>query len=287
MQNKCNWFISLLASVGLSFSIATPGASQALLPYTLDWDGETLERQGFELIQDSIQLAQLQQYQLAVPYAKLATQLVPDYYQSWLILGTLFVQQEDLEEGISALRRAKLLSPKEESAGILFTLGSAYFRQKDYNAAVEELQAGLKLESNSPSALFDLGNSYFLLEKHGKAIANYEKAFNLGKEEFWPAINNIGLVKYEQGDIPGAIANWQTAFSIDNEAAEPMLAVAVALYTEGEKDKGLALAKKALSIDSRYRELEFLKENLWGDRLLKDTEIFLNTPEMQEVLAGI
>ncbi len=287
MQNKCNWFISILASVGLSCIIAKPGASQALLPYTLDWDGDKLEEQGFELLQDSIQLAQFQQYQLAVPYAKLGTQLVPHFYRGWLILGTLLVQQEDLEAGIAALRRAKLLAPKEEKATIFFTLGSAYFRQENYNAAVEELEAGLKLEPNTPEALFDLGNSYFRLEKYGKAIANYAKAFNQGQEEFWPAINNIGLVKYEQGDIAGAIADWQTALDIENEAAEPMLAVAVALYTQGEKDKGLALGEKALSTDIRYQELEFLKENLWGDRLLKDTERFLNTPEMQAALAGI
>jgi hypothetical protein len=37
----------------------------------------------------------------------------------------------------------------------------------------------------------------------------------------------------------------------------------------------------ALRIDSRYANLDFLKENLWGDRLLADTKKFLEIPEIK------
>ena len=37
----------------------------------------------------------------------------------------------------------------------------------------------------------------------------------------------------------------------------------------------------ALRIDSRYADLDFLKENLWGDRLLSDTKKFLELPEIK------
>ena len=284
---KCNWLISLVASVGLSCSIATPGWPQALLPYTPTLNSEKLKEQGEALFQDTIQLAQFQQFQLAFSYAKLVTQLIPNDYRPWFILGTISVQQEELEEGIVALRRALKLAPKEGQAGILFTLGEAYFSLGDYTAAVEELAAGLELEPNAPEALFNLGNSYFRLKEHQLAIANYQEAYSQSKKEFWPAINNVGLVKYEQGDVAGAIADWQATLTIAPEAAEPQLAIAVALYTRGEKDRGLALGSHALAIDSSYGELEFLKKNLWGDRLLRDTEIFLRTPEIQAVLGSI
>ena len=38
---------------------------------------------------------------------------------------------------------------------------------------------------------------------------------------FWPAINNIGLVQYEQGNIDGAIRNWQAAIALDETSGEP------------------------------------------------------------------
>ncbi|HEY9668168.1 MAG TPA: cytochrome c biogenesis factor, partial [Coleofasciculaceae cyanobacterium] len=119
-----------------------------------------------------------------------------------------------------------------------------------------------------------------MLKQYPKAVAQYEKAVAIEKK-FWPAINNIGLVKYEQGDVQGAIDRWQAAIAIDDEAAEPKLAVAVALYAKGDKEKGLALGEAAIRLDSRYADLEFLKENLWGERLLAQTKEFLANPRIQ------
>ncbi len=278
---KRNWLFSLLAVAGL-WSVALPVSGQALLPYTPQLNSEQLEQQGLELAQEAVQLVRFQQYELALPRAKLAAQLAPNRFQTWFILGSLYVQQEKLDEGIEALQQAHSLAPEE--AQILFTLGSAYFQSGNYRAALAELEAGLKIEPDVPGALFDLGNVHLMLEQFPEAIASYKKAFAQDKK-FWPAINNIGLIKYEQGDVQGAIENWQKAIAINREQAEPQLAVAVALYTQGQWEKGLKLGEAALDIDSRYADLGFLKENLWGDRLLKDTEVFLETPQMQAILA--
>ncbi len=37
-------------------------------------------------------------------------------------------------------------------------------------------------------------------------------------------------------------------------------------------------------MDNRYSDLEFLRENLWGDRLLGDTKRFLDTPQMRAII---
>jgi tetratricopeptide (TPR) repeat protein len=119
-----------------------------------------------------------------------------------------------------------------------------------------------------------------MLKQFPKAIAAYEQAV-VQEKKFWPAINNIGLVKYEQGDVRGAIEKWQAAIALDDQAAEPRLAVAVALYAQGAQEKGLSLGEAAIRLDSRYADLAFLKENLWGDRLLSETKKFLETPRIQ------
>jgi tetratricopeptide (TPR) repeat protein len=123
-----------------------------------------------------------------------------------------------------------------------------------------------------------------MLEKFSEAIAQYEQA--LAKDQtFWPAVNNIGLIEYERGDIETAIAKWQTAIDIDPEAAEPQLAVAVAWWARGQQERGLRIGEAALRLDPRYGDLEFLKENLWGDRLIADTKKFFQTPRIQAMLA--
>lgn len=272
--------LSILVLLGL-LTVQVPVSAQALVPYTLQLDSKELEQQGLNLAQEAVQLVRFQQYELALPRATLATELAPKTYQTWFILGSLYVQNKELDKGIEALQRAKTIAPKE--AGILFTLGSARFQKKEYNAAISELETGLKLKPNVPEALFDLGNAYFMLKQYPKAIAQYEKAVAQEKK-FWPAMNNIGLVKYEQGDVAGAIKQWQAAVAIDKEAAEPLLATAVALYTKGEREKGISLGEAAIRIDSRYTDLKFLQENLWGERLLSDTKKFLEVPKIQAMI---
>jgi tetratricopeptide (TPR) repeat protein len=131
--------------------------------------------------------------------------------------------------------------------------------------------------------LFDLGNGYYMLGRLPEAIAQYNKAVANDKK-FWPAINNIGLIKYEQGDVQGAIKQWQAAVAIEKQAAEPLLALAVALYGKGDRQQGLAMGEAALRIDGRYGDLDFLKQNLWGNRLLSDTKKFLELPRIQAAL---
>ncbi|NJK37390.1 MAG: tetratricopeptide repeat protein [Oscillatoriales cyanobacterium RM2_1_1] len=270
----------------LSWGIVTlPAHGQALLPYTPQLDPEQLEQNGLDLIQEAAQLTRFQQYQLALPRAELATQLAPNNYQTWALLGSLYLQVDRTEEGIKNLQKAQSLAPKDEP-GVRFALGEAYFRQKQYQKAVDEIEAGLKIRSDVPGALFDLGNSYLMLGQYDAAIAHYEKAFAQEKN-LWPAINNIGLVHYEKGEIDQAITQWEAAVAIDQKAAEPLLALAVALYTQGKVEEGVATGETALKIDGRYADIDFLKDNLWGDRLIGDTMKFLATPQMQETIAQL
>ncbi|MCS6814629.1 MAG: tetratricopeptide repeat protein, partial [Cyanobacteria bacterium] len=117
-----------------------------------------------------------------------------------------------------------------------------------------------------------------------EAIAQYEKAVQ-HDAKFWPALNNIGLIRYEQGDVEGAMRHWRESIAIDDKQAEPQLALAVALYAKGDRTQGLLLGEQALRLDKRYADLEFLKENLWGDRLLAEAKKFLSVPQIKAVLA--
>ncbi len=272
--------ISFLVICGL-WSMPKAAHAQALLPHTLQLDAAKLEKQGLSLAQEAAQLGQFQQFELALPRARLASQLAPNSDKVWFLLGGLQMQSKDLDAAIASLKKAQSLNPK--NADVLFALGSAHFQQQKYPAAIASYQAGLKLKPNDPEGLFDLGNAYYMTNRLPEAIAQYDKAVSQNKK-FWPAINNIGLISYEQGDIPGAIQKWQTAVNIDKRAAEPLLALAVALYTKGDRQQALAMGEAALRIDQRYGDLEFLKQNLWGNRLLSDTKKFLELPRIQAAL---
>jgi tetratricopeptide (TPR) repeat protein len=256
MVQKRSLFVTLLMIFGL-WTVAPPAKGQGLLPHTLQLDREDLEMQGVRLAQQAAQLAQFQQYDLALARANLATQLAPREERTWEVL-----------------------------AGILFSIGTTNFQQQNYEGAVENLKAGLKIRPDIPIALFELGNAYYKLDRISQAIAEYEKAI-AADQTFWPALNNIGLIEYEAGNVKAALSKWQSVVDMDPTAAEPQMAIAVVLYFQGDLEQAYAIAETALRLDPRYADIPFLRENLWGDRLLADTQKFLNTPQMQATLAQI
>jgi tetratricopeptide (TPR) repeat protein len=272
--------ISLLVVCGL-WSMPPAVHAQALIPYTLQLDTENLEQQGLRLAQEAAGLGQFQQFELALPRARLASQLAPNNERVWFLLGGLYLQAKDLDGATQALEKARSLNP--QNPDILFALGSANFQQQKYQVAADIYKEGLKLKPDSAEGWFDLGNAYYMLGRLPEAIAHYNKSFGLNAK-FWPAINNIGLIKYEQGDVDSAIKQWRASVKLDQQAAEPLLALAVALYHQGDRRQALTLGENALRMDGRYGNLDFLKENLWGERLLSDAKKFLELPRMQAAL---
>ena len=278
--------VSLLLLLG-AWSQAQPASAQALLPYTLPLDRERLQADGESLATDAAQLAQFRQYDEALARAQLAAQLLPGNPDVLTLLGSLYLQATDRqpEQAIATLEQAKALQP--DNAPIMFTLGSAYFIQKDYNQAAQAIEAGLKLEPDNPAAMFDLGNAYFKLNRFDRAIAQYESAVKQDAS-FWPAVNNIGLVKYESGDTSGAIAEWQRALELaEEEQSEPQLAIAVAQFSQGNQATSQDNAIIALERDPNYANIDFLKDNLWGEKLITATQQLFSTPALRELLVQL
>ena len=52
-------------------------------------------------------------------------------------------------------------------------------------------------------------------------------------------------------------------------------------YQQGEKDKALKLAESALKIDSQFANIDFLKKNLWGNKIIADAQKLLAYPELK------
>ncbi len=275
---------TLLTLLGCGWTARAVDA-QALLPYTLPLDEERLTVTGLTLAQEAAQLAQFQQYEEALARAQLAAQLAPQDPQILTLMGSLYLQVGDSAAAVTALESAKIIS--DDDPTIWFTLGSAYFSEAKYLQSANALEKGLNLEPGNSAAHFDLGNAYYKLNRYQEAIEEYEEAINFN-DQFWPAINNIGLVFYEMGDLESAIDYWEQSLNVSEEEPEPTLAIAVARYAANmNRPAAIASATAALERDSRYADLAFLEENLWGNRLLSATEAMFGNPGLQEVISGL
>ncbi len=274
--------------VALSWLSIKPAilSAQSLIPHTLNLNFSNLEKQGLSLARDAAQLAQFQQYDLALTRARLAVELAPQAYQTQAVLGSIYLRKEKYKEAIIALTEANKL--KVDNPGVLFALGASYLRQGSYQTAVKTLKQGLALSPKENTAIFDLGNAYFQLKSYEAAIAEYQRILNVD-QTFWAATNNIGLIEYERGNVDVSLKQWQKALDVaksleDRGSSEPKLALAIVTYIRGDQSRGLQLGKDALNADPRYGKIEFLKENLWGDKLLSNARIVLNNPVLKEIV---
>ncbi len=123
-----------------------------------------------------------------------------------------------------------------------------------------------------------------------EAIAYYERAI-AQDAKYLPAIFNLGLVKYELGDVEAAIRQWQAAVEIDSKKVSPQLALAAAFYTKGDREQSLTkisalLDSERLYTDSESPDWEKIKEYLWGDRLLADLQQLLSYFTPSKIFKG-
>jgi tetratricopeptide (TPR) repeat protein len=262
---------------------ASPLQAQVYVPYVPTIDGQRLDQDADILLEEARQLAQIpQQLSFAILRAKLATQLAPKNADAWGILGGLYLIDNQGNASVQALEKAKALAPREPV--VFFRLGSAYSQIKDYPRAIKSLQEGLRIKPNVPSAMFDLGNAYFLNKQVPDAIAIYEKAY-AQDPKFWFPLNNIGLIRYGEGRVDEAIRMWRDCVKIDGKEAEPMLALATALYVKkGDKAEGIKLASQAMKLNLRYSEPQYMRDNLWGETLIADTVKLLNDPMVKKAI---
>jgi tetratricopeptide (TPR) repeat protein len=80
---------------------------------------------------------------------------------------------------------------------------------------------------------------------------------------FLAPINNIGFIKYEQGDKETAIQQWPQAIKINNQSTEATLALAVALYATSQQQQAYQLAEKVLKLDKNFADFHCMEKHLW------------------------
>ncbi|MFN4279233.1 tetratricopeptide repeat protein [Thermosynechococcus sp.] len=274
----------LTLSLGLVLLSGSLATAQVVLPRTLELNAKEMEQNGFIVAQEALQLAQFQQFQEALARAKLAVQLAPQAHEIWALLGGLYLTVNQPKDAVPALEQSLKLNDK--NPGAYFNLGSAQFRLGHYGASVRAIEQGLALKPDAPEEWFNLGNAYLKLGQKDRAIEQYCRSLRLDRQ-FWPAYTNIGLVLYEQGNIRQAAKNWEQAADIDPKASEPKLALATALLQLGNEARALQLAEEALRLDSRYGTVEFQRENLWGDRLVADTQTLLAKPPLRALMSQL
>ena len=247
-------------TASLGYCLASPAL--ALIPYVYIPKEEELEASALSISQAAAQVLQVGQLEDAASLADLSVRLLPSNPQSWLLLAEARLRNGDNAAAKEALAQAKLLDP--ENSGVWFAEASLALADDDFPHAETLIRRGLELDPENANAYFDLGNALFLQGKGEEALAAFQEAA-IKQDNFWAAINNQGLVLYEDDQIEAAMERWRQAIAINDQVAEPELALAAALYNQGDRQEStIGMAIRALDREPDYVEEEFQESQLFG-----------------------
>jgi hypothetical protein len=65
------------------------------------------------------------------------------------------------------------------------------------------------------------------------------------------------------------------------------MALAVTLYSQGQQEQALTMAEKVLQLDKKFADVEFLRKNLWSERIIADTQKLLSNPRIRTLLSKL
>ncbi|MTJ33618.1 tetratricopeptide repeat protein [Dolichospermum sp. UHCC 0260] len=224
---------------------------------------------------------QLKEYKLAIDDYNQAIQLDPKNAIYYGTRGDAYLQLKDYKQAINDYTQAIKLKP--DFAGAYHVRGVAYSESKDYKQAIDDLTQAIKLDPKNADYYYSRGFANYKFKDYQQAINDWNQAIKL-KPDYPEAYTNLGIVSYEMGEVETAINYWRNAIKINSNFAEAHLALGVALYAKGDQEAGLKSAETALKLDKRYGKIEFLKENNWGDKLIKDSQEFLNNPKIKVLI---
>jgi tetratricopeptide (TPR) repeat protein len=249
---------------------------QSVVPYYYLPTVKNLEKDSLSIGKNAYQLLYLGQIEQSLGLARLAVQINKKDEKLWLILSEAEVANKLYKNALFSLNKAQELNSKNSE--IHFAISNIYLKIKQLQKAKTALEKGLKLEPNNQNAIFQLGNILLMEKNYSEAIKVFDKAIKI-KPDFWQAMNNKALAYFEKNNINLSIKFFEQAISIE-ENAEPLLGLASCLKNK-DITKAIELAKKALSKNHDYVNYDYRKEQLWGEKLQKATEILLENDQLQ------
>ncbi len=133
---------------------------------------------------------------MAMPFAQASAE-----YDRHYAVGKDFLNREQYKLAVDEFTQALKAT---NSAGALVDRGTAYSELKKYDAAINDLNQSIKIDSKNPLAYTVRGVVYFRSFRPQQAIADFDRALALNSEDKYAVVNRAGA--YLMLDNPGASA---------------------------------------------------------------------------------
>jgi serine/threonine protein kinase len=150
----------------------------------------------------------------------------------------------------------------QSSAEVFIERGNTYYKQKDYDSAVQNYSKAIELNPRDANAYSSRGNAYYMKGDHDQAFADYNKALALDSTLPHVYINR-GNIYYEEGERDQALIDFNRAIQVDSQNATAYYRrgrfYASAYYDyknrdAGDYDRAMRDFNKATRLNPRYAQ---------------------------------
>lgn len=170
--------------------------------------------------------------------------------------GMEAVQNLEYNEAISYFKDA--LANNEDERQICRGFGLAYMGMSQYEDAIVYLERALQLNDGTPGDMdydisYYLATAYFRNGQSEDAISTYDAILALRTKEK-EAYYLRGCVKLYSGDYDGAILDFDTAISLDNNDYDRLIQIYNVLADNGYKESGREYLQQAIAENEKSME---------------------------------
>jgi TolB-like protein/tetratricopeptide (TPR) repeat protein/DNA-binding winged helix-turn-helix (wHTH) protein len=201
----------------------------------------------------------------------------PAYWGAYSALATFLFQRGKIDEATSALRKVTELVPS--SANAWSNLGGALQMAGDLGNALQAYDRSLRLEP-SKDAYSNLATSYFYLGRFPEAVANYERAAELGEHDH-VIQGNLGDALWQiDGRRDEAIARYRRAIllaetELEAHPADANLLAQLGYYygRAGDRDQSQRYLSAALATGPEMLYVQYFVGVAAADRGDRETAL--------------
>jgi tetratricopeptide (TPR) repeat protein len=191
----------------------------------------------------------------AMEEAKLLSERAKNDVRVHFALGALLTSQKQYAAAIHELEVANALRPGTPE--ILHSLGQAYLRNQDYAKAEAALQQAIRLQPDSPQTLYLLAQAYADQRKDVAALEVLVRARKLAPQNT-DIIFLMGRLSMIQSYFEDAIQVLEAGVKIDPKRADLHAALGECYFTVGQVDKAIQEFAKLIQLDPSARSYAFM-----------------------------
>tara|TARA_R110002095_G_scaffold99188_2_gene87245 strand:- start:7506 stop:8552 length:1047 start_codon:yes stop_codon:yes gene_type:complete len=194
--------------------------------------------------------------------------------QEWLwapLLGG-WIRESDVKEPEGLVKFLNQAIESEPTAERYHLRGIAYQVLQNYEAALVDFAASLKLKGENAHIHVNRGNIYRLQNEYKKALADLDRALELDKSNA-NAFHIRGLVFFESDETQKAIDDLSEAIRIDGQMISALNARGIAYRTLNQNDLALQDFNQAIKANHFVSEVFSNRAAIWEQKKLFDSAI--------------